>query len=710
MKPTGTFKTLATVFFVSLITWPGISPDLIGAEKGAESQKQRATLPAFPGARGAGSTTQAGRRGKVYKVVRLDDYGKNEEPIPGTLRNALEQKGPRVVVFGVGGTLHLERPLVVGNPYLTVAGNTAPFPGITITGYPTMVRADHVVLRYLRFRLDIDVMRQRFKNGQDSGWDSVNAARCEYVVFDHLSASHSVDETISFSGEVDHVTLSHSIAAYSLRSVFHDYYFSRGPDYKHTKHHNLGGLIAYLGKHDRHATASSIYNVWAHHNRRMPGLSAGRNDPENLMSYIDIRNSVMYNWKSNAAGIETGDLERSRYHVNLVGNYFKPGPNTPRNRRYAGLKVMGYNKVYLKDNIHHEDAKKKRETRQKKLLLDRGRLPAGQKRLLDEPLPTPPASTLDSPTLKDLANGTVGCSIPCRDSVDALVIQNIFNGTGRHPFVDMKRNDSPPVPELPATHHVYASPEDPFPVWWKLNQGIEPDHIIDPLADSDGNGYTNIESYLYGLSLKGKAVDWTQAEHNRNPLENPALYDWSSGTDATGDGWANREKNETIFNSAGGLLLIASATIKNTEKSHGCGELLRNDANFWTPGSPARQHIGPDGARTDKGPAIVLAFPLPRKLAGVQIAKPEADAYPAAHDPTRVTVQGLRGWPAHWANLLESKNTRVLSDKNPTQKIVIPEKNRAFFAAYRIILSKTHGNQDVRIQSVEPMHQTNYER
>lgn len=185
----------------------------------ANSDNSDDELPAFPGARGAGSTTPAGGGGEVYKVTSLEDYGDDEEPIPGTFRHAVEQEGPRLVVFGVGGAIRLKRPLIIENPRLTVAGNTAPFPGITVTAYPTMVRADDVVLRYLRFRLDVEVMRERFADEQDSGWDSINASRCENVVFDHISASHSVDETISFSGHVDDVTLSHSISAYSLRST-----------------------------------------------------------------------------------------------------------------------------------------------------------------------------------------------------------------------------------------------------------------------------------------------------------------------------------------------------------------------------------------------------------------------------------------------------------------------------------------------------------
>lgn len=672
-----------------------------GAPGSAAPPQGPGALPAFPGAQGAGATTPGGRGGTVYKVTQLDDYGENEVPLPGTLRHAIEQEGPRTVVFAVGGTLRLRRPLLVNHPYLTVAGNTAPFPGITVAGYETNVRADHVVLRYLRFRLDVEVMRERFQQGLDSGWDSVNASQCEYVVFDHLSGSHSVDETISFSGEVDQVTLSHSIIGYSLRSIFHDYGFERGFDHPSALHHNLGGLIAYLGRHDRHAVASSFYNVWANHNRRMPGMSAGRDDPENLMSYIDIRNSVMYNWSTNAAGIEAGSVERSRYHVNLVGNYFKPGPNTPEARRYAGLTVMGHNRAHLEGNVQDDDAAAGRPTPRKKLLVDRGRFQGNGDRLLGEPLPTPPVVTMLPPTLEAIANDTVGSSLPCRDSVDALVIQDVYEGTGYHPYADMEKDDSPPVPELPTIRHIYASADDPFPVWWKLNQGLAADTRIEPLADYDGDGYTNIEAYMYGLRLDEEPVDWSKRENIHNPLERTDTFAWAPppDTEALPEGWGNRAQGETVYSHPDGVVVMAGSVAAGG--SHGCRFVVQSDGH-WTPGEGQAATDGPDGARSDLGPALVLAFPMPQTLKGIRIAKPRPDAYAAEHDPVRVVVQGLRGWPLYWVDLAEVAAMPALTGTHTAHVIDIPPSRRKAFSAYRIVFLDTRGK-TIRIQSLSPI-------
>lgn len=681
----------------------GIACLLAGAMRlAAEEPNAESQLPSFPGAQGAGATTPGGRGGDVHVVTRLDDYGADEAPVPGTLRHAVEQDGPRSVVFGIGGTLRLQRPLVVGAPYLTVAGNTAPFPGITVTGYPMKIRADHVILRYLRFRLDVEVMRERFRQGLDSGWDSVNASRCEYVVFDHLSASHSVDETISFSPQVDRVTLSHSISAYSLRSVFHDYYFKRGPNHPLTQTHNLGGLLAYLGKPNRHAVGSSIYNIWAHHDRRMPGLSAGRNNPKNMISHIDIRNSVMYNWKSNAAGIETGDVERSRYHVNLVGNYFKPGPNTPKKKRFDGLTVMGHNRVYLKDNIHDDDVKAGRPTSQQKLVKDRGRRQGGNGRFLAQPLPTPPVDSINAPSLKALVNDSAGAALPCRDSVDALVIRDILSGTGHHPFVDLENDDSPPIPELPTVRHVYASEDDPFPIWWKLRQGLAADARIDPVADANGDGYTNIEAYMHGLPLAGKAIDWTRTENNGNPPASPHTLTWApAGTpEILRTGWTERASAETVYNRADGLLLMVGSSAAS--RPVGVRAVAVENADYWTPGGKNDQHLGPDGAQIQAGAAMVLAFPVPQRLAGIRIGKPHPAEFPPTHDPSRIRIQGMLGWPDDWEELTDAVALPPFAGDRRTHDLPIPAEKQKAYAAYRLVFSQTHGD-ELRIQSVSPI-------
>jgi len=648
-------------------------------------------VPAFPGAVGFGAFTPGGRGGTIYKVTTLEDYAANETPIEGSLRFAAEKPGPRIIVFAVSGTVWLKRELVFSNPYITVAGNTAPFPGITIAGYQTAVRTDHAVLRYLRFRLSVDILRQRFAAGNHSEWDSFQANGGEYILLDHLSGSHSVDETLSMT-QVDRASMQHCLAAYSLNSVFHP----KWPDV-----HNFGGLTGYIGRPDRHAAVSSIYNAWINHDRRMPGLSAVE-DPANLASWIDLRYSLMYNWKSNAAGSEAPEREawRQNYHLNFVGNYLKPGPGTLSQNLYAGLTVRGsLNKLWLEDNRHDADVQSNSPTDQPGLIRYIYSDVSGE-HFLSQPVPAPSAAAPEVAGTKGILTDFVGASIPARDSVDYAAVLDVLNNTGYHPYADMDTDTSPPLPELVSIRHVYHNEEDLFPVWWKRLQGLPDDAAIDPHADSNGDGYTNIEAYMHGLNLNDPAVQWAVPANNINPLDRLTGEETFglSIPSAPVAGWSDREVNETVFSGADGLTVMSSSTAEGNG-SHGVRNILDPSGVAWSSGG-ASAHIGPAGARMGQGHALVLAFPAPRKISEILIHRTDPDAYPATHDPAGALLQGLKGWPDHWVDLAEENDLPAFSAERRMHPLVIPESLRGPYAAYRLIFPSAHGSGDLRIQHI----------
>ena len=210
---------------------------------------------AFPGAEGYGKYTAGGRGGKVYEVTNLNDFGK------GSLRAAVEAEGSRTVVFRVSGTIDLKSNLTIRNPYITIAGQTAPGDGICIKRYPLSIGADEVIIRYIRVRL-----------GDESGVDAdaISSRYNKNLIIDHVSASWSVDETMSIYHN-ENVTVQWCLIAESLYQSNH----IKG-------HHGFGGIWG-----SNYSTYH--HNLLAHHSSRNPRFASGCGN-------TDYRNNVLYNW------------------------------------------------------------------------------------------------------------------------------------------------------------------------------------------------------------------------------------------------------------------------------------------------------------------------------------------------------------------------------------------------------------------------------
>jgi len=248
------------------------------------------TAIAFPGAEGFARNITGGRGGKVIFVSTITD-GTQE----GTLRYALNQTGARIIIFTVSGTIALKSNLNIKNGNVTIAGQTAPGDGICVKNYPVTVDADNVIIRYMRFRMgderkvEADALGSRFHKD---------------IIIDHCSMSWDVDEAVSFYAN-ENTTVQWSVISESLKSSVHN----KGP-------HGYGGIWG--GKN-----ASFHHNLLAHHDSRNPRFGEEAGKASALTDLVDFRNNVIYNWASNSS------YGGEAMNINIVNNYYKPGPATP---------------------------------------------------------------------------------------------------------------------------------------------------------------------------------------------------------------------------------------------------------------------------------------------------------------------------------------------------------------------------------------------
>ena len=496
------------------------------------SDLPQAKVPAFPGAEGGGKFSFGGRGGKVFVVTNLNDSG------PGSLRAACESAGPRIVVFNVAGIIHLEKPIYIEAPYLTIDGHTAPGDGVCIADNGFVDNAHDVVIRYLRLRRgNLDIFN---RHGVHYGSPIGN------IVLDHISASWGQDQNIDTYRHMYQPT--NGGPTLKLPAVNVTIQWTITSEALNTYNHAFGG--DWGGR-----------NSGFHHN--LFACNTGRN-PSVAMTYdFNFVNNVLFNWRHRS--VDGGD-KNSRY--NIINNYYKPGPVTPDTAvAYRILQPsQSYNKAdhtsfwgkaYVNGNIveGHEAVTKDNWNGGVQFTkspdpdaaggIAKGAMDdddaiqkiAGQVRV-DQPFPMPPMTITPAKQAFDDVLAGAGATLPRRDAVDVRVVNMVRTGKV---WSEGKEFLPPQMKGLAKNNYGKAGngiitdisqvggyPEykgepikdlgaDGIPLSWKKQYGLDANDMALAQKDLSGDGYTVMDKYLAGLDPT-KKIDWSDPRSNVNTL------------------------------------------------------------------------------------------------------------------------------------------------------------------------------------------------
>lgn len=415
-------------------------------------------LPVIPGAAGYGIDTPAGRGGTVYRVTNLNESGK------GSLGDCVAASGPRVCIFEVSGTIRLTKDLKIRNPYITIAGQTAPSPGIMLRGAGLWIMTSHVLVQHLRVRPGDDASGPDPDNRGALLIDGPADKPVSHIVIDHSSFQWGIDENASAYWNWSNITFSNNIFAEALDHSLH----SKGA-------HGYGILFG-----DRNTGAvSMIGNLLAHQADRNPLSRAPR--------FVFV-NNVIYNRKYYDLDLQGGNRTSDN---SIVGNVFLRGRDYA-NGSVKPIRVGGYTFPLLSGStVHVADNVADGATTDPWSLVTISKLqePVPVTRVTAKPSWWPanlaPLSTANNKVLDHVLD-SAGARPLDRDPVDARIVRDVRDRKGQ--IVNCvaadgsercKRNAGG-WPALASNKRTLTLPENP--------DQVGPD------------GYTNLEKWLHQMA------------------------------------------------------------------------------------------------------------------------------------------------------------------------------------------------------------------
>jgi fibronectin type 3 domain-containing protein len=538
------------------------------------SYSQTNSTASFPGAEGFGKFTSGGRGGKVFIVTTLNDSG------IGSLREAVEAKGPRIIVFEVSGNIVLKSRLNVGEGNLTIAGQTAPGDGITLQNFPIYINGkNNIIIRFIRIRLG-DLINEKNDALTIKGGSS-------NIIVDHCSFSWGTDETATFYG-ITNGTIQNCIISEGLQDP----------------HNSLGSIAGGNGM--------SLYkNIWSHFRIRMPSLSS--NDPSGI---IDLRNNVMYNWDDGPT------RDGWNCTANIIGNYYKPGPHSKAKGGSALLYFMRatvfdndpnkLGKFYLEGNklvgrpeIDKDQWLGVNLTSSLQTYFDNQKNKDSKGNLI----PFPVSENIYSKTLTaDIAYEEAllhaGASFK-RDLIDERIVNEIKTGTytfkgsktGQLGIIDSQK-DVGGWPELKSLPAPKDTDRDGMPDEWEIANGLNPNKSDDNLY-SLSQEYTNIEVYInslvahignlgssYIIKVSGISVDPKELGIESGKTQQiKAIISPSNATNKTVS-WTSSKPEIATVNSNGMVTGISPGTALITAKTQDGSFSASSSISVVPPSSP----------------------------------------------------------------------------------------------------------------------------
>lgn len=446
---------------------------------------------AFPGAEGFGKYASGGRGGKVYTVTNLNDSG------DGSFRAGLEAfpGEPLTIVFAVGGTIELQSPIRVRRSDLTIAGQTAPSPGITLKGHSFVVNGasgsssipnyGNIIIRYLRSRPGIH------PNGDNTY--GLNLENTQNVIIDHCSFSWATEECAAIY-DTENITVQWSVFSEGLYNAGH----GKG-------NRSYGGVWG--GQY-----SSFHHNLIAHQNGRAIRFNGARAHDVNAL--VDYRNNVVYNAGThNAAAGGDVEIVGGESKINLVNNYYKAGPATPSNYSFIQAdidvsKSKGRGQFYVDGNVMTNNSQK---TANNWSGVDFSKITAANldvdvaKSALPFPithaLPSESAETAYEKVLKG-----VGAILPQRDGIDKRIINETATGTafaigatsGKGGIIDNPDEVGGWETQIQTTGETDTD-GDGIPDSWEIAHGMNPNDATDR-NNINASGYTQLEEYINSIT------------------------------------------------------------------------------------------------------------------------------------------------------------------------------------------------------------------